>query len=114
MGGSTRTDLPRELSLELVVHPAAEAEGREAWLRYRAIDPAIASRFLAALDRAMSRLGENPDLWPSYLHGTRRLLVQRFPFAIIYRVSSHFTLVVTIAHQRRRPDYWRRRKLAPP
>lgn len=100
--------------MELVVHPAAEAEGREAWLRYRAIDPALASRFLAALDSAMARLSENPDRWPLYLHGTRRLLVHRFPFALIYRVSSGSTLVVAIAHQRRRPGYWRRRNKAPP
>jgi toxin ParE1/3/4 len=95
--------------LELVVHPAAEAEGREAWLRYRAIDPIVATRFLAALDRVMSQVAEHPDRSPVHVHGTRRALVRRFPFSVIYRADSSRILVVAIAHQRRRPDYWRRR-----
>jgi plasmid stabilization system protein ParE len=95
--------------LDLELHPAAEAEARAALLRYRARDPAVADRFIAALDRAMERVANDPERWPSYSHGTRRLLLRRFPFAIIYRVALTRTLVVAIAHQRRRPGYWRRR-----
>jgi hypothetical protein len=72
--------------LELVVHPAAEAEGREAFLRYRASDASVGARFLAALDLAMTRVAQHPERWPAFSHGTRRVLVHRFPFAIIYRV----------------------------
>jgi len=99
--------------LELELHPAAEAEAREARLRYRASDPTVAVRFMAALDRAMDQVADHPERWPSYLHGTRRLLVRRFPFAIVYRVEAQRVLVVAIVHQRRRPGYWRRRGSKP-
>jgi len=95
--------------LELALHPAAEAEVREAWLRYRASDPVVASRFMAALDRAIEQIADHPERWPLYLHGTRRHLLRRFPFSVVYRVEVRSVLVVAIAHQRRRPGYWRRR-----
>jgi plasmid stabilization system protein ParE len=99
--------------LKLELHPAAEAEAREARLRYRASDPAVADRFMAALDRAMDHIADNPERWPLYLHETRRMLVRRFPFSIIYRVEAQRILVVAISHQRRRPGYWRRRQPKP-
>jgi hypothetical protein len=52
--------------LDLALHPAAEAEAREAWLRYRASDPAVASRFMAALDRAIEHVADHPQRWPLY------------------------------------------------
>jgi plasmid stabilization system protein ParE len=61
------------------------------------------------LDDAMERISMHPDRWPRYLHGTRRLLARRFPFAVIYRVTADRVLVVAIAHQKRRPGYWRQR-----
>lgn len=64
---------------------------------------------MSALDRAIERIGENPERWPVYLHGTRRVLLRHFPFGIIYRVDSERILVVAIAHQRRRPGYWQQR-----
>jgi len=95
--------------LDLTLHPASEAEAREAWLRYRASDPAVAIRFMAALDRAIEQVADHPERWSSYLHGTRRILLRRFPYAVVYRVEAQRVLVVAIAHQRRRPGYWRRR-----
>jgi hypothetical protein len=41
--------------------------------------------------------------------GTRRLVLRRFPFAIVYRLAGEFVLVLAIAHMRRRPGYWRGR-----
>jgi len=95
--------------LIIELHPAAEAEARAAWLRYRAYDLAVARRFETALDRAIDRVADSPNRWPSYLHGTRRLVLRRFPFSIVYRVDTERVLIIAIAHQRRRPGYWARR-----
>jgi toxin ParE1/3/4 len=96
--------------LKIELHPAAEAEAREAFVLYRERDPAVAARFIAALDKAIERVETHPERWPAYLHETQRLLVGRFPFAIVYRVLAERVLVVAIAHQKRRPGYWRRRR----
>ncbi len=96
--------------MALELHPAAEAEARAAFLRYRAIDAAVAERFIGALDRAIDRVASAPNRFPVYLLGTRRLLLHRFPFAVIYRTHPQRTIVVAIAHQSRRPGYWSKRR----
>lgn len=41
--------------------------------------------------------------------GAKRLVLRRFPYDIIVRESSQEIIVVAIAHQSRRPGYWRNR-----
>ncbi|MEO7861103.1 MAG: type II toxin-antitoxin system RelE/ParE family toxin, partial [Nitrospirales bacterium] len=55
---------------------------------------------------AISRIREAPDTWPEYRRGTRRFLVHRFPFAVIYSQRSTGLLVVAVMHLKRRPGYW--------
>jgi hypothetical protein len=37
-------------------------------------------------------------------------IIARFPYSIIYRQDPGGIVIVAIAHQRRTPGYWRRRK----
>ena len=39
----------------------------------------------------------------------RRILLQRFPYQILYVVTAEELFILTIAHQHRRPGHWRRR-----
>lgn len=39
----------------------------------------------------------------------RKLLLERFPYAVIVDVRPETTLVLAVAHLRRRPGYWRAR-----
>jgi len=38
------------------------------------------------------------------------VLVQRFPYQVVYRLSAEEIVIVAIAHLKRRPFYWRKRK----
>ena len=78
-------------------------------LWYRRADTDVANRFGDALDRAIERIAETPERFPIYLANTRRLLLRRFPYAVIYRLDPGRIIVLAIAHQRRRPGYWQRR-----
>jgi plasmid stabilization system protein ParE len=69
----------------------------------------VAEGFLAAYDRILLRIGEAPDGSAPHLDGTRRLGMMRFPYSIVYRVKTDVVEVVAVAHQRRRPGYWRER-----
>ena len=40
---------------------------------------------------------------------TRRLLVGRFPYQVVYRLRDTEIVIVAFAHLKRRPDYWRKR-----
>jgi plasmid stabilization system protein ParE len=88
------------------LHPGAlaEAEKAVAWYAQRNAHAAVA--FARAVSHAIDLISESPERWPVYLEGTRRILVERFPFQLVYRVGGTRVLVVAVAHGRRRPGYW--------
>jgi plasmid stabilization system protein ParE len=89
--------------------PEAVGEAEAAYRWYRERSPAMASAFLAALERAVLQIAEAPERPAAYLHGTRRVLLRRFPYMVVYRVHGDAVEVVAVAHGRRRPGYWRTR-----
>ncbi len=90
-------------------HPDAVAEARAAFQWYRARNERAAELFLTELDLAVERIAENPERWPRYLQGTRRFVLRRFPFGVVYRQIGDSIQVVAVAHGRRKPGYWRKR-----
>ena len=96
-------------SVEL--HPEAVAEARAAYRWYAERNPLAANAFMAALDHAVGEIHDSPQRWPLHLHGTRKYLLRRFPYGVIYRVTDVATQVVAVAHGRRRPGYWKARRL---
>jgi plasmid stabilization system protein ParE len=40
---------------------------------------------------------------------TRRVLVVRYPYQVVYRLEENEIVVVAIAHLKRRPGYWKHR-----
>lgn len=70
---------------------------------------AVASRFLDQVERASNRLVERPLLGASITHSLRRLLLQQFPYSLIYHVESDMVTILAVAAHRRRPGYWLKR-----
>jgi len=86
--------------------PGARADILAAKEWYGRIDGALASGFQAELERAVERVVAMPNAWPAWRHGTRRCLLDRFPFSLVYRIGGGTILVVAVAHARREPNYW--------
>jgi plasmid stabilization system protein ParE len=61
------------------------------------------------LDVAMASIGERPGSFAAHLKGTRRCLLRRYPYLVVFRELDDQIQVVAIAHGRRRPGYWSRR-----
>lgn len=40
---------------------------------------------------------------------TRRVLVARFPYQIVYRLDDNEIVILAVAHLKRRPGYWKHR-----
>ena len=100
----------RPVSVTIELLPAALDEAEEAAAYYRKRDPRVGAAFAAELDRVVGLIAEAPDRWHSYLHGTRRVLMKKFPFSVVFRQAGDLVLVVAIAHFKRKPGYWRRRR----
>jgi len=65
----------------------------------------------AALEfiEAVELVSENPGVGAPHRHDTRRVLLNRFPYAVVYRPLTDRVMVVAVAHLRRRPVYWAER-----
>ena len=93
----------------LQIHPAALAELKSAATWYQQRNRTAALNFAAELDRAIDLVIASPGRWPSGEHGTRKFVLQRFPFAVIYREKETVVQVLAIAHGHRWPGYWKQR-----
>ena len=64
---------------------------------------------------ALEIVQQSPSRWPIHKDGTRRYLVHRFPYFVVYVLHKDRVWVIAFAHCRRRPAYWSgRSKLAEP
>src|SRR5262245_16153729 len=97
--------MPRPIGFHL--DALAEAVAAAAWYRER--NARAAAAFEAEIAHAMDRVAAAPDRYPPYLDESRRILLRRFPYAIIYRLNAESIEIVAVAHGRRRPGYWRHR-----
>ena len=90
-------------------HPAAlrEVEEAQGWYEERSL--LAASAFLRELSAAVRRIRDAPNRYPAGEAGTRRVLLERFPFTIHYRVNRGTLTVTAVAHRKRRPGYWTKR-----
>lgn len=93
----------------LEFHPEALAELERAKAWYSTQRRGLGEAFFQEITTAISRIREAPNTWPEYQRGTRRFLVHRFPFAVIYGQRSTGLLVVAVMHLKRRPGYWKER-----
>jgi plasmid stabilization system protein ParE len=94
---------------QLEIHPSALAELKSALSWYLERNQTAADKFAAELDRAMDLLTATPQRWPAGEHGSRKFILRRFPFAIVYREKEAAVQVLAIAHGHRRPGYWKDR-----
>src|SRR5258708_3431342 len=86
---------------------AEEIEETAAWYGKRS---GIArAEFLLEIDRALDAVLEAPLRWPSNVDGTKRYVCRTFPYTLIYFVEDDIVFVVAVAHQKRKPRYWRDR-----
>ncbi|MEZ4296855.1 MAG: type II toxin-antitoxin system RelE/ParE family toxin [Polyangiaceae bacterium] len=87
---------------------AAETEIAEAAVFYEERRPGLGEGFVHQVERGLAELAERPEAWPQWhpKRPYRKLLLDRFPFALFYRVDGDTVTVIAVAHAKRRPGYF--------
>ena len=98
------------MSRSVFVHEAAEAEINEAADFYDIESPGLGSAFVDEIDRAIQHVSEFPSAAPATGVHVRKKALVRFPYSLLYSVTGDEIRVLAIAHQKRRPFYWRGRR----
>jgi hypothetical protein len=83
----------------------------EAYEHYEGQMSGLGSDFLNEVLTTFKRIKLNPESWSPFSKRTRRCLMKRFPYGIIYQIRENDDelLIVAIAHLHRRPGYWKDR-----
>jgi toxin ParE1/3/4 len=93
--------------MRLEFHPEAERELIEAAIYYEQKIPGLGVRFEAEIRNATNLLLEHPKVGPLVDANLRKLVLNRFPFSLYYSFIPDILRIEAIAHQSRRPGYWR-------
>lgn len=90
-------------------HPEAERELIEAAVYYEHQVPGLGERLGAEVRRGIDLLSENPNIGSRLGPELRQWVLNRFPFRLIYSASPDRVQILAVAHEKRRPGYWRSR-----
>lgn len=95
--------------MQLIFRPEAEAEILEAQAWYEQRSPGLGLEFARAADVAIAAALRSPQAYPRVEAEFRRVILRRFPYAIIYQPGTSELLIVACFHHRRDPGIWRGR-----
>ena len=90
-------------------HPSADTEFDEVIRYYEECEPGLGLELAEEVYSAIGRVSEYPDAWSPVSQNTRRCLVNRFPFGVIFQVKDGMLRIIAVANLHRRPGYWRDR-----
>lgn len=93
--------------ISLRLHPAAQREVRRAFDWYlQEAGQRIAAGFLDDFEQTLALLKKHPKIGEPGGSHTRRLVFQRYPYTVIYRLKGEMLEIIAIAHHSRHPEYW--------
>jgi toxin ParE1/3/4 len=91
-------------------HPAARKEFDAAFEQLAEQSPALALRFLENTQATIRLLRDHPDAGRPIGRLARRFPIRPFRYQLVYVRGEGDIRVIAIAHERRRPEYWRPRR----
>jgi hypothetical protein len=90
-------------------HPDAKEEFDGAIEYYEQCQRGLGLEFAEEVYATIARILKYPDACSTLSKNSRRCLVSRFPYGVIYQIKAHTLRIVAVAHLHRRPGYWKER-----
>ena len=96
------------MSVQVRTISLAADELAEAIRWYESRCPGLGADLLGEADRAVRQIAASVTVGAplSSDRKTRRVLLSRFPFQVVYQIRPSGIVIVAFAHSRRRPGYW--------
>jgi toxin ParE1/3/4 len=94
----------------VIIRRVARADARSIKTWYENERKALGHAFVLELDGIVERIRLMPLQFPDVYRGYRRALLNRFPYAVYFRVTSESSVAIfAILHQHQNPAEWKRR-----
>lgn len=94
----------------VVIHPDARKEIEDSAAYYEQQRPGLGREFRLEFEIALGRIIDFPQLYAIEEEDYRACPMHRFPYTLYYADLPQHLWLVAVAHQRRKPGYWRRRR----
>ena len=86
---------------------AALNELRLAVFYYENQEAGLGAALLDEVEKAVGRILAAPEAWKRLSPRTRRCLIHRFPYGLLYQIRSEEILIVSVMNLRRNPESWK-------
>ena len=86
--------------------PPSEEEFYDAYYYYSLQLEGLEDQFLQEFEKTIELIKKYPEAWRKMGLHTRRGLLKRFPYFILYVIENDKILITCIAHQHRDPEYY--------
>ena len=90
-------------------HSDAETELNEAVDYYNACQEGLGLEFAREIYYAIENICKFPSAWTPFSQNTRKCLLRRFPYGVIYQYRNEEAIIIAIMQLNRKPNYWRNR-----
>ena len=97
------------MKYKVIVSPEAENDLSKAFSWYEEKLQGLGYEFLLQIDAGINLLSKNPKLHPIEYRETRKHIIQRFPYKIIYMSKEDTIIIIAVIHSRRRPGLSKKR-----
>jgi plasmid stabilization system protein ParE len=95
------------MSVRLLESAQVELDDAIAW--YASQAPGLGDAFLIETLKTLKLIEQYPKAWHPLTQQVRRCRLRRFPYSVIYAQEGSDLLILAVAHQHRKPGYWRAR-----
>ncbi|HPR74514.1 MAG TPA: type II toxin-antitoxin system RelE/ParE family toxin [Bacteroidales bacterium] len=93
----------------IIVIPEAEQDILSAFTWYEENRTGLGHAFLLNLEAGFEVIVRDPYIFPVEYKQTRKHLIKRFPYIIIYIIDEKQVIVLAVLHGRRNPDFIKNR-----
>jgi len=95
--------------VNFVFHKSAFEELNKTVDYYQDCEINLGYDFLEEVYAAIKRIQAYPEAWSPFSSRTRRCLIHRFPYFVVYLVINSEIKIIAIANSNQKPNYWQKR-----
>jgi len=97
------------MKYKVIIRPEAETDLKEAFFWYEDKRKGLGHDFLLHIDAGIRFISRNPNIYKSEYKGSKKHLVKRFPYKIIYLIEKETVFILAIIHTKRNPELIKKR-----
>jgi len=92
------------MHVEFLEHASIELDNAIEY--YNIQSTGLGEKFLDEVLETIELILHFPQLWSQNSENTRKAVLRKFPFNLIYSMHKNKIFIIAVAHQNREPDYW--------